>query len=143
MRIMSKPERTNSCLLTATRGLDRNTGEVLAISAPAFSSRRTDHDGKVWVTDFVSNASGTKGQQVHKFSPDGELLMSLGVAGQAGNHFNGPTDVVVAADGSIFVADGHAGQFMTTAEAVEEGRQAGQTGRILKFAPDGTFIRQA
>ena len=87
----------------------------------------------------------TKGQQVHKFSPDGELLMSLGVAGQSGTdgaHFNQPNDVVVAADGSIFVSDGHSGQGMTTADAVEEGRQSGQTGRIMKFAPDGTFITQ-
>ena len=34
-----------------------------------------DADGNVWVTDFVSNAEGTKGHQVHKFSPDGELLL--------------------------------------------------------------------
>ena len=50
-----------------------------------------DDDGNVWVTDFVANAEGTKGHQVHKFSPDGELLMSLGTAGQPGSgpdHFN-------------------------------------------------------
>jgi sugar lactone lactonase YvrE len=128
---------------------DRSTGEVLAnFGAGIFTvphGIHVDSDGNVWVTDFASNASGTKGQQVHKFSPDGELLMSLGVAGQTGNdgaHFYGPNDVVVAADGSVFVADGHAGQGMTTAAAIEEGRQAGQTGRIMKFAPDGTFIKQ-
>ena len=128
---------------------DRSTGEVLAnFGAGIFTiphGIHADHEGNVWVTDFATNASGTKGQQVHKFSPDGELLMSLGVAGQTGNdgaHFNGPNDVVVAEDGSIFVADGHAGQGMTTADAVEEGRRAGQTGRILKFAADGTFIMQ-
>ena len=129
--------------------LDRNTGEVLAnFGAGIFTTPHgihADHEGNVWVTDFVANAAGTKGQQVHKFSPDGELLMSLGVAGEAGNdnaHFNGPNDVIVAADGSIFVSDGHDGQFQTTAEALEEARQNGQTGRIMKFAPDGTFIRQ-
>jgi len=128
---------------------DRSTGEVLAnFGAGIFTiphGIHVDYEGNVWVTDFATNASGTKGQQVHKFSPDGELLMSLGVAGQAGNdgaHFNGPNDVIVAADGSIFVSDGHNGQGMTTADAVEEGRQAGQTGRIMKFAADGTFIRQ-
>ena len=128
---------------------DRNTGEVLAnFGAGIFTiphGIHADHDGNVWVTDFATNADGTKGQQVHKFSPDGELLMSLGVAGQSGTdgaHFNQPNDVVVAADGSIFVSDGHNGQGMTTANAVEEGRQAGQTGRIMKFAPDGTFITQ-
>ena len=111
---------------------DRNTGEVLAnFGAGIFTTPHgihADHEGNVWVTDFATNASGTKGQQVHKFSPDGELLMSLGVAGQAGNdsaHFNGPNDVIVAADGSIFVSDGHGGQGMTTAAAVEEGREAG------------------
>jgi len=128
---------------------DRNTGEVLAnfgaglITTP--HGIHADQDGNVWVTDFATDASGTKGQQVHKFSPDGELLMSLGVAGQAGNdsaHFNQPNDVIVAADGSIFVADGHAGQGMTTAAAVQAGRQAGQTGRIMKFAADGAFITQ-
>ena len=129
--------------------LDRNTGEVLAnFGAGIFvipHGIHVDDDGNVWVTDFVANASRTKGQQVHKFSPDGELLMSLGVAGQGGNdsaHFNGPNDVIVAADGSIFVGDGHNGQNMRTADALEEGRRTGQTGRIMKFAADGSFITQ-
>ena len=128
---------------------DRNTGEVLAnFGAGIFTiphGIHADQEGNVWVTDFATNASGTKGQQVHKFSPDGELLMSLGVAGQAGNdsgHFNQPNDVIVAADGSIFVSDGHSGQGMTTAGAVEAGRQAGQTARIMKFTADGTFIQE-
>lgn len=129
--------------------LDRRTGKVLAnFGAGLFVNPHgvhVDREGNVWVTDLASNASGTKGHQVHKFSPGGELLMSLGVAGQPGNdgaHFNGPNDVVVAADGSIFVADGHDGQWMITPEAVEKGRQAGQTGRIMKFAADGTFIKE-
>ncbi len=128
---------------------DRDTGEVLAnFGAGIFTiphGIHADHEGNVWVTDFAANADGTKGQQVHKFSADGELLMSLGVPGQTGTdgaHFNQPNDVVVAADGTIFVSDGHNGQGMTTAAAVEEGRQSGQTGRILKFAADGTFITQ-
>ena len=58
-------------------------------SAAASWSRRTAStstpSGNVWVTDFAGNAEGTKGHQVHKFSPDGELLMSLGTAGQPGN----------------------------------------------------------
>ena len=99
---------------------DRHTGEVLAnFGAGIFTiphGIHADHEGNVWVTDFATNADGT--------------------------HFNQPNDVVVAADGSIFVSDGHSGQGMTTAAAVEEGRQAGQTGRIMKFAPDGAFITQ-
>ena len=104
-----------------------------------------DDDGNVWVTDFVANAEGTKGHQVHKFSPNGELLMSLGTAGQPGSgpdHFNQPSDVVIAPDGSIFVADGHSAQGLTTRQAIEEGREAGVASRIVKFAPDGTFIME-
>ena len=128
---------------------DRNTGEVLAnFGAGIFTTPHgihADQEGNVWVTDFATNSSGTKGQQVHKFSADGELLMSLGIAGQSdddSSHFNQPTDVITAADGSIFVSDGHSGQGMTSNAAIEEGRQAGQTGRIMKFAADGTFIKQ-
>jgi sugar lactone lactonase YvrE len=129
--------------------LDRNTGEVLAnIGAGVMVTPHgihVDEDGNVWVTDFVGNEAGTKGHQVHQFSPEGELLMSLGTAGQPGtgpNQFNEPNDVIVGPDGSIFVSDGHNGQFQTTAQAVEEARAAGLTGRILKFTPDGVFITE-
>ena len=128
---------------------DRDTGEVLANFGGGIMVTphgiHVDADGNVWVTDFAGNAEGTKGHQVHKFSPDGELLMSLGTAGQPGtgpNQLNQPNDVVTAPDGSIFVADGHSGQGMTTNQAIAAGREAGLTGRILKFAPDGTFIKE-
>ncbi|MCB1648507.1 MAG: hypothetical protein H7A07_01130 [Pseudomonadales bacterium] len=104
-----------------------------------------DSEGNVWVTDFAVNPEGTKGHQVHKFSPDGELLMSLGTAGQAGNdsaHFNQPNDVIVGPDGSIYVSDGHNAQGMLSMQAMAEGRANGETSRIMKFAPDGTFIKQ-
>ena len=91
------------------------------------------------------NEEGTKGHQVHKFSPEGEVLMSLGTAGQPGtgpNQFNQPNDVITGPDGSIYVSDGHQGQGMTSNQAMEEGREAGATARILKFSPDGTFIKE-
>ena len=56
-----------------------------------------DPDGNVWVTD--ARGEGDRGHQVHKFSPDGEVLMSLGKAGVAGDgmdEFNQPSDVLVA-----------------------------------------------
>ncbi len=86
-----------------------------------------DFDGNVWVTD--ARGEGNRGHQVHKFSPDGDLLMSLGKAGRAGDgmdEFNQPSDVLVAPNGDIFVVDGH-----------------GSTGnnRVMKFDSDGDFIR--
>jgi sugar lactone lactonase YvrE len=128
---------------------DRNTGEVLANFGGGIMvvphGIHVDAEGNVWVTDFAGNAAGTKGHQVHKFSPDGRLLMSLGTAGQPGNgpnQLNQPTDVITAPDGSIFVADGHMGQGMTTNEAMEDGRASGATARIIKFAPDGTRLME-
>jgi DNA-binding beta-propeller fold protein YncE len=86
-----------------------------------------DREGNVWATD--GRGKGTKGQQVFKFSPDGKVLMTLGKAGVTGDGpdtFNSPSDVLVAPNGDIFVADGHGGD---------------TSARIAKFSKDGTFIK--
>jgi DNA-binding beta-propeller fold protein YncE len=90
-----------------------------------------DPDGNVWVTDAVTaerTPEGTRGHQVVKFSPDGEVLMTLGTPGEPGDgpdHFNSPSDVVVADNGDVFIADGHGGN---------------TNNRVVKFSSDGTFI---
>jgi hypothetical protein len=89
-----------------------------------------DRAGDVWVTD--GRAGDGKGHTVIKFSPQGKVLLTLGKPGQAGNApgmFDMPSDVITAANGDIFVADGH-GEF--------EGHQTND--RIVKLAKDGTFI---
>ena len=127
---------------------DRNTGAVLAnfgkgvMVTPHGIS--VDKDGNVWVADFSGNKAGTKGYQVHKFSPKGEKLLSLGIAGKRGNangQFNQPNDVIVGPDGSIYVADGHDAQGMITSAAIAEGLKNGATSRISKFSSDGKFIK--
>jgi sugar lactone lactonase YvrE len=127
---------------------ERNTGAVLAnfgkgvMVTPHGIS--VDKDGNVWIADFSGNKAGTKGHQVHKFSPKGEKLLSLGVAGKRGNadgQFNQPNDVIVGPDGSIYVSDGHDAQGMTTTAAIAEGLKNGATSRISKFSPDGKFIK--
>ena len=127
---------------------DRATGAVLANFGKGVMVTphgiHVDKDGNVWIADFAANKAGTKGQQVHKFSPTGEKLLSLGIAGKAGNadgQFNQPNDVVVGPDGSIYVADGHDAQQMTTAAAIAEGIARGATSRISKFSPDGKFLK--
>jgi sugar lactone lactonase YvrE len=127
---------------------DRKTGAVLAnfgkgvmITPHGIS---VDKEGNVWIADFSGNKAGTKGHQVHKFSPKGEKLLSLGIAGKPGNadgQFNQPNDVVVGPDGSIYVSDGHNAQGMTTNAAIAEGIKNGETSRISKFSPDGKFIK--
>jgi sugar lactone lactonase YvrE len=127
---------------------DRNSGAVLANFGKGVMVTPhgiyVDSQGNVWIADFGGNAAGTKGHQVHKFSPKGEELLTLGVAGKPGNadgQFNQPNDVIVGPDGSIYVADGHDAQGMTTAKAVAEGIERGATSRISKFTPDGKFIK--
>jgi DNA-binding beta-propeller fold protein YncE len=121
--------------------LDRVTGKVLAsFGAGLFvlpHGLHVDRDGNVWVTDSQGNKAGTKGHQVIKFSPKGDVLMKLGRAGVAGSGpdtFNEPCDVITAPNGDIFVSDGHSGQ--------GENPPAGATGRIMKFTKDGKFIKE-
>ena len=120
---------------------DRNTGELLtSFGAGVFVTPHglhVDSEGNVWVTDFGGNEAGTKGHQVIKFSPEGEILMRLGTAGVPGSspdHFNQPCDVITAPNGDIFVADGHSGQ--------SENPPPGSTGRIIKFTAEGEYIME-
>jgi streptogramin lyase len=95
-----------------------------------------DRDGNVWVTDAQSSKDGKRGQQVVKLAPDGKVLMRLGTAGVAGggpDRFQEPCDVITAANGDIFVADGHAGLRADT--------PADYVTRIVKFSKDGKFIK--
>jgi DNA-binding beta-propeller fold protein YncE len=127
---------------------DRKTGAVLANIGKGVMVTphgiHVDKDGNVWIADFAGNKAGDRGHQVHKFSPKGDKLLSLGIAGKPGNadgQFNQPNDVVTGPDGSIYVSDGHDAQGMTTPAAVAEGIKRGATSRISKFSPDGKFIK--
>jgi peptidylamidoglycolate lyase len=77
-----------------------------------------DQADNIWVTDVGL-------QQVLKFNRDGVLLMHVGEAKVAGNdstHFDQPTDVAIAPDGSFYVSDGYGNS------------------RVAKFSPDGHFL---
>ena len=92
-----------------------------------------DEEGNVWVTDAVApqkTPPGNRGHQVVKFSPDGEVLLTLGTPGVPGggqDHFNSPSDVAIAPNGDIFVSDSH---------SFDSGNN-----RIVKFSRDGRFIK--
>jgi DNA-binding beta-propeller fold protein YncE len=80
----------------------------------------------------VTDAGGRDGigHQVIKFSPDGRELMRLGKAGVSGSGpdlFDQPNDVVVAANGDIFVTDSH---------------RRGKNNRVVKFDKTGKFIKE-
>lgn len=103
---------------------------------------QVDGQGNLWVTDAAvgpgagsasflapripSALAAGRGHQVFKFSRTGQLLLTLGTKGVAGDgptEFNGPADVIVGKNGDIFVADGH------------------RNNRIVKFTKDGKFIK--
>lgn len=101
-----------------------------------------DKDGNLWATDTndeetilgmpARNAQGvTMGQEVLKISPTGKVLMTLGTEGVGGNgpnQFDRPTGVAIAANGDIFVSDGHS-------------RNKSNSARVVKYSPDGKFIK--
>jgi DNA-binding beta-propeller fold protein YncE len=104
-----------------------------------------DRDGNIWVTDGQDNRPrGRRGEpppptpagfevyghQVFKFSPNGDLLLTLGTKGGGRDslYFWAPNDVLVAPDGSIFVAEGHSSAPNSNA-------------RILKFDRTGKLIK--
>lgn len=77
-----------------------------------------DPEKHVWIVDDDTH-------EVHKFTNDGKLVMTLGergIPGRGPNNFNRPTDIDWLPDGTFFVSDGYAGT------------------RVAKFDPDGNFI---
>ncbi|MEX1256307.1 MAG: peptidyl-alpha-hydroxyglycine alpha-amidating lyase family protein [Gemmatimonadota bacterium] len=96
-----------------------------------------DHEGFLWVTEGAPSGDPREvqgirrgmGHQVFKLNQRGEVVMTLGVRGVAGegpDHFNGPSAVLVTPNGEIWVADGH----------------RGGNNRVVKFSPRGEFLLQ-
>ncbi|SDS48203.1 peptidyl-alpha-hydroxyglycine alpha-amidating lyase family protein [Opitutus sp. GAS368] len=77
-----------------------------------------DPRDNVWITDVSRHL-------VRKFSPEGDLLLTLGVDGEPGcddRHFFQPTHVCVLPGGEFYVTDGYGNS------------------RIAKFSADGRFL---
>lgn len=74
--------------------------------------------GNVWITDNGNH-------QVIQFTPEGKVLMTLGVKGKPGvdeNSFNRPTDIAFASNGDFYVSDGYGNS------------------RVVKFSKDGKYL---
>ena len=80
-----------------------------------------DPEKHVWVVDDQLHV-------IHKFTYDGELVMTLGTKGErgrdAGGLFDRPTDIAWLPDGTFFISDGYGGK------------------RVAKFDPDGNFLME-
>jgi len=85
-----------------------------------------DDGGNLWMADNGAH-------QVFKMTQDGRVLLTLGkkgIAGSGNDEFDAPTEVAIAPNGDIFVADGHSG-----------GGTAVGNARIVKFDKTGKFIK--
>jgi len=125
---------------TSAGSLVRSIGVGLFAHPHGFT---VDRDGNLWTTDTndedtvlgipAKNTRGVPlGQTVMKISPRGDVLMTLGMPGAGGSgpdRFDRPTGVSVAANGDIFVSDGHS-------------RNRSNNARIVKFSRDGKFIKE-
>jgi sugar lactone lactonase YvrE len=144
---------TNSCATTPTIDpivkLDPNGNVVQSFGAGQIlwpHGMDVDSEGNVWVVDArVANANEIRenpaaaklGSTVMKFSPTGELLLTIGTPGEIGDpptHLTDPNDVLVAPNGTIYIGETHGAQFQD-----EPGPDS--KSRISMYRPDGTFIK--
>lgn len=92
-----------------------------------------DRFGFIWTAD--AKVKDGKGGVVIKWDPNGKILMTLGKRGvlgesPTGETFVGPTHVAVAANGDIWVTDGHS-----------RAQPGGPNHRLLRFSKDGKFLK--
>ena len=85
----------------------RSWGKELEVQSP--HGFRIDSGDNFWLTDIGDHT-------VTKLNPKGEMIFRLGTKGKAGvwqepesRTFNQPTDLALASNGDIFVAQGHGG----------------------------------
>ena len=80
---------------------------------------KIDPEGNVWTTDYGRHV-------VEKFTPDGDLLLTLGTPNEPGcdgEHFNMPTDIAFGPNGDLFITDGYGND------------------RVARFSKEGKFIK--
>lgn len=68
-----------------------------------------DDEDNLWLID-AGVVDGERGNQVFKYSQQGELLLTLGKPGIRGDgpgEFNEPSDLSIGPDGTLYIVDGH------------------------------------
>ncbi|MDA1095226.1 MAG: hypothetical protein O3A25_18485 [Acidobacteria bacterium] len=101
-----------------------------------------DAEDNVWIT-------ATNGSTVMKLSPDGALLLTIGVPGRRGDWDEAtgqrllwqPVMVAFSPEGGVYIAQGHGNESPNDTDADEATNNIGAS-RILHLASDGTYLNQ-
>jgi sugar lactone lactonase YvrE len=101
-----------------------------------------DAQGDVWICD-------ANGATVEKISPEGKLLMTIGVAGHRGdwNEAKGqrllwqPLDLAFAPDGDIYIGEGHRDESPEDTDSDDPTNNVGAA-RVIHLDKTGKFINQ-
>jgi len=81
----------------------------------------------LYIIDGDFSVVARDGHVVRKYNKEGDLLIEIGTFGEPGNdpdHLNGPTAVVVQANGNIVVTDGY------------------WNARMIWYSPEGEYIKE-
>lgn len=133
--VFDRCETADDCSTSKLNPIEKfdSTGKVVkSFGAGMFNYPHgiyVDAQNNIWVSDGRVVKNNGKGHTVMKFDQNGKLLLTMGTPGVPGNdatHFNAPSDILLAPDGSIFIADGHGGE---------------TNARMVKFDKNGKFLK--
>src|SRR5207244_6151277 len=105
-------------------------------------SMAVDAEDNVWIAD-------TNGATVMKLSPNGQLLMTLGVRGRRGdwNEAKGqkllwqPVMIAFGQKGDVYIAEGHADESPNDTDSSDPANNLGAA-RVINLDKTGKFINQ-
>ena len=101
-----------------------------------------DAEDNVWICD-------ANGSTIMKLSPEGRLLMTIGVKGRRGDWNEAkeqrllwqPLDLAFAANGDIYIGEGHANESPNDAGSDDPANIVGAA-RVIRLDRNGKFIQQ-
>ena len=124
------------------RKLVRTVGDDVIGHQEKAHGMAIDAEDNVWICD-------ANGATVMKLSPEGKLLVTIGVRGKRGDWDEAkgqrllwqPMDIAFAPNGDIYIAEGHANESPNDTDSGDPANTLGAA-RVIHLDKSGRFIRQ-